>query len=150
MFEKTQDQHQDWIKWHKWLNSQCTLDSFRVLNQLFGGKGKLIGGFWELWELAFTMYGFELSEYLLLKLLPHPSTGSNVLSNVLSSYRGKCWRWFEWPSPWAVHGRPKNLWLLMRFTAVKHSDGSVIIRVGLYGLLWINAGLVLSHFKEMI
>ena len=35
------------------------VDSFCVLGQFFGGKGKIIGGFWELWELAFRMYGVE-------------------------------------------------------------------------------------------
>ena len=35
---------------------QCTLDSFHVLSLFFGGKWKIIGGYWELWELAFRMY----------------------------------------------------------------------------------------------
>ena len=35
------------------------VDSFCVLGQFFGGKGKIIGGFWELWELAFRMYVYQ-------------------------------------------------------------------------------------------
>ena len=35
---------------------KLTLDSFCNLGQFLGGKCKIIGGFWELWELAFRMY----------------------------------------------------------------------------------------------
>ena len=43
----------------KWLHLhlQCTLHSFHVLSLFVGRKCKIIGGFWELWELAFRMYG---------------------------------------------------------------------------------------------
>ena len=40
--------------------SQSTVDSFRVLRLFFGGKYKIIGGFWELWELAFRMYALTI------------------------------------------------------------------------------------------
>ena len=36
--------------WQKWLNSQCTRDSLRVLNCCF----------WELWELSYRMYVWGL------------------------------------------------------------------------------------------
>ena len=38
---------------------KLTLDSFCNLGQFLGGKCKIIGGFWELWELAFTFRMYD-------------------------------------------------------------------------------------------
>ena len=40
----------------RYVSVKLTLDSFCNLGQFLGGKCKIIGGFWELWELAFRMY----------------------------------------------------------------------------------------------
>ena len=36
--------------------------SYTFSANFFGGKCKLIGGFWELWELAFRMYVSPMSQ----------------------------------------------------------------------------------------
>ena len=70
IFEKILCKSAFYLRFRQWLNifewriadmailTQCTLDILCVLSLFFGGKCKLIGRFWELWELAFRMYSY--------------------------------------------------------------------------------------------